>query len=371
MILEAVLAASPHADRVPGYVAMARGADGREVIAAHGRRSVAEAAPMSADTVFWLASMTKLVTSIVALRLIEAGDLALDQPIADLRPDFADIPVLDGYDQAGKARIRAATDKPTIRHLMTHTSGLGYAFMDPVLGRYLEESGADPALGHLLPRRFDAGAGWLYGANTDWLGAAIEAVTGKGLDAVFEERIFAPLAMTDTTFAPSPGQLARKAQIHARLPDGSLAPTEFAMPAPPYFSMGGGGLYGTAPDYMKLLAAILDGAILSAASRAGLFANAVGGLDAGCIVSSNARFTNDFDPLPGHAKRWSLGLLLNPDPVPGRRAADSGAWAGLGNTYFWLDPTTRVAGVLLTQILPFADPDALALFTTLEETVYA
>jgi CubicO group peptidase (beta-lactamase class C family) len=350
---------------------MARGADGREAIAMHGRRSVAEPAPMSADTIFWLASMTKLVTSIAALQLIEEGALGLDQPVADLRPDFADIPVLDGYGDDGKARLRPATDRPTIRHLITHTAGLGYAAMDPVLARYAEENKGDPALGHLLPRRFDAGAGWLYGASTDWLGAAIEVVSGKGLDAVFEERIFGPLGMTDMSFAPGPDQLSRKAQVHARLPDGSLVPTEFAMPTPPYFSMGGGGLYGTGPDYMKLLAALLDGQVLSPASRAGLFANAVGDLDAGCLVSSSPRFTNDFDPLPGHAKRWSLGLLHNPNPVPGRRAAASGAWAGLANTYFWVDPTTRVAGLLLTQILPFADPDALALFTTLEETVYA
>jgi len=373
MSLEAVstaLSTAPEASRVAGYVATARLGD-RETLAVHGRRSISGAAPMTADTVFWVASMTKLVTSIAALQLVDDGALDLDRPVADLRPDFAELPILDGFDDAGAPRLRAATDAPTVRHLLTHTSGLGYQFMDAELARYGETTGSGFEQGHLLPRRFEAGARWLYGSSTDWLGAVVEAVAGEGLDAVFERRILRPLGMTDTTFAPRPDQQARKAGMHARLPDGALAATEFAMPPPPYFSMGGGGLYSTAPDYMKLLTAILEGAILTPVARASLFANQVGDLDCGVLISSNAAFTNDFDPMPGEPKRWSLGLLHNPLPGPDGRSAGSAAWAGLGNCYYWLDPTRQAAGILLTQILPFADPDVLALFSTLERAVYA
>ncbi len=196
-------------------------------------------------------------------------------------------------------------------------------------------------------------------------------MTGQGLDAVFAERITGPLGMADTTFALNETQKPRAAAMHARLPDGSLVPIDFAMPPPPNFSLGGGGLHSTASDYLRLLTAILDGEILTEASRAALFANQIGDLQAGVTVSSNPALTNDFEPMPGDPKRWSLGLLLNQRPGPDGRPVGSGAWAGLANCYYWIDPKTRVAGVLLTQILPFADKKALELFSRFERAVYA
>jgi CubicO group peptidase (beta-lactamase class C family) len=358
-------------DLVPGFVAAARLPDGQRFEAAYGARSVAAPTPMTPDTVFWIASFTKLVTTIAALQLVEAGALDLDQAVASILPDFADLPILDGFDNAGAPRLRKATDAPTVRHLLTHTSGLGYTFMDADLARYAEQEGIGPDQARRLPRRFDAGAHWHYGVGIDWAGAVIEAVTGKGLDAVFAERITGPLGMADTTFALTDAQKARAAVMHARLPDGSLVPIDFAMPPPPNFSLGGGGLHSTAADYLRLLRAILDGEILSEASRAALFANQIGDLQAGVTVSSNPALTNDFEPMPGDPKRWSLGLLLNQRPGPDGRPAGSGAWAGLANCYYWIDPKTRVAGVLLTQILPFADAKALDLFARFERAVYA
>ncbi len=368
--VEAALAAAEGEGLVPGFVATLR-RGGETMVFAHGRRSLTDPAPMTPDTVFWIASCTKLVTSIVALQLIEEGVLELDQPVASLRPDFADLPILDGFDAAGEPVLRPAPDTPTIRHLLTHTSGLGYLFMDADLARYAQQAGVDSADAHLLPRRFEAGERWLYGASTDWLGAVIEAATGETLDEVFQRRVLDPLGMTDTVFAVGPAHAARQASMHARLPDGGLAPMVFAMPPPPYFSMGGGGVYSTAADFMALLCALLDGTLLGEASRAALFTNQIGELEAGVIVSSVAQFTNDFDPLPGHAKRWSLGLLLNAHDVPGARSGGSGAWAGLGNCYYWIDPASGVAGLLLCQVLPFADERALRLFSIFERAAYA
>jgi CubicO group peptidase (beta-lactamase class C family) len=196
-------------------------------------------------------------------------------------------------------------------------------------------------------------------------------VAGEGLDALFARRVFAPLGMVDTSFAPTPAQAARQAQVHARLPDGGLAPIEFGLPAPPHFMMGGAGLYSTASDYMKLLTGLLDGALLPASARSWLFDNAVGDLACGAMPSVDHAMANDYEPMPGVEKRWSLGLLINLEPGPDGRPAGSGAWAGIANCYYWLDPARGVAGVLLSQILPFADPEALSLFSAFERAVYA
>jgi len=368
--LAAALASAPEATQVPGYVVAARFGDGRIETASGGRRSIGEAGPMTPDTVFWIASFTKLVTSIAAMQLVDEGRLSLDQTVAGILPDFADLPILEGFDAAGAAVLRPPTDAPTVRHLFTHTSGLGYTFMDADLGRYAEQAGIGPDAARRLPRRFAAGERWHYGVSTDWLGAVVEAIEGETLDLVVARRITGPLGMADTSFAPSEAQTARAAAVHARLPDGGLVPVPFAMPREPNFSMGGGGLYSTAGDYLALLVALLEGRILSDVSRAALFANQIGDLRAGVMVSSNPALTLDHEPLPGQPKRWGLGLLLNENPGPDGRSAGSGAWAGLANCYYWLDPIHGVAGVFLTQILPFGDPAALRLFSRFERAVY-
>ena len=351
--------------------AMATLADKQQYLRAFGRRHTEKIAPMTADTVFWIASFTKLVTSVVALQMVEEGVISLEQPVASVRPDFADLAILDGFDPTGAPRLRQAKDAPTIRHLLTHTSGLGYAFMDADLARYAELKKVAPGGGHLLPRRFEAGVRWQYGASTDWLGMVIEGVTGQGLDAVFQRRIFDRLGMTDTTFVPDAAQKARSAAMHARLPDGDAAPIDFALAPPPNPNLGGGGLYSTASDFMRLLRALLDGKILGDASRAALFENQVGDLEAGVLASSMPSFTNPYDAMPGRPKRWSLGMLINPEPGPDGRAAGSAAWAGLANCYYWVDPSRGLAAIILAQVLPFADRKVLGLFSAFERAIYA
>ncbi|HEY1415265.1 MAG TPA: serine hydrolase domain-containing protein [Caulobacteraceae bacterium] len=369
--VERALAEAWEGTGVPGMVAMVYYPDGEALTVTHGRRSIDDPTLMSADSVFWIASFTKLLTSIIALQLVDEGGLSLDQPVVSLRPEFGELPILTGFDAGGEPQLEAATDAPTVWHLLTHTSGLGYPFMDRDLARFAERESFPADRGYLLPRRFLAGERWLYGASTDWLGAVIEAVCGESLDQVFQRRICGPLGMSDTTCVRSPQQLARAAAVHARLADGSCVKVDFAMPPPPNFNIGGGALYSTASDYMRLLSALLDGEILSDASRASLLENQIGDLQAGSIVSSNAALTRDFDPLPGQLKRWSLGMMINPAPVAGRRSSGSGAWAGLANCYYWLDTSAGIAGVLMTQILPFGDPQVLDLFETLERAVYA
>lgn len=373
--LRAALERGLEAVGAPGLVAAARGPDGARSVIALGRRGKADPAPMTPDTLFWIASMTKLATSIAALQLVEAGRLSLDADAADRVPSLRDIPILSGTDAHGAPVLSRGVRPVTLRHLLTHTSGLGYAFMSPTLAAYAMRTGAGPT--DTLPRLFEAGERWLYGASTDYVGQMVEAASGLGLDAYLAERVFGPLGMSETTFAPDAGQGARLASMHARTPDGGLEATAFALPPPPNPALGGGGLYAAASDYLTLLEALLAGGvgprgrILSEASVALLTTDQVPGLECGRLESAIPAFTNAFEPLAGQSKGWTLGGLYSREDTPGGRRRGSVAWAGLSNCYYWFDPAAKAAGVVLMQFLPFADPAATRLFDAFEQAVYA
>ena len=373
--VERAMSEAQAAGGVPGLTAAVRLPDASVWSGAFGHRGIGDAPPMTSDTLFWIASMTKAITSLAALQLVEQGRVSLDQPASDFVPAIASALILDGFGANGEARLRAATRPVTLRHLLTHTSGYGYAFCNPDLARLAASTGqADPME---LPRVFEAGEGWQYGVSTDFAGQVIEAVSGQSLDIYLKEQVFDVLGMADTTFAPSPDQLARMAQMHARLPDGSLAPTEFRLPPAPNPMLGGGGLYSTADDYLRFLTALLNGGagpggrrLLEPESMGLLTDNQVGELQCGRLESALPAMSNTFEPMPGVAKRWSLGFLRNQTPGPDGRSAGSLAWAGLSNCYYWLDPAAGVAGVILMQLLPFADPRALEIFAAFERAVY-
>ena len=375
--IDSVLSAAVASGAAPGVVAAARLPGGAGYLKAVGQRGVADEAAMTPDTLFWIASMTKAITSVAVMQLIEQGRLTLDQNAADFVPALANAPILDGFEASGAPRTRKGTKPITVRHLLTHTSGFGYAFLSPELAKVADHY-QTPLDRYLeLPRLFEAGERWQYGVGIDFAGQIVEAISGKGLDTYLKEAVFDVLGMENTTFAPSPAQLARKAAIHARLPDGGLVPTEFALPPPPNPMLGGGGLYSTAPDYLAFLDALLGGGasargrILRPESMTFVTDNHVGDLACGAMVSSNAAFSNDHEPMPGVPKRWTLGFLTNLEPGPDGRGAGSLAWAGLSNCYYWLDPKAGVAGVILMQLLPFADERALQTFSAFERAVYS
>lgn len=359
----------------PGLVAAARGPDGARTVIALGQRGKADPAPMTPDTLFWIASMTKLLTSVAAVQLVEAGRVSLDEDAARWVPALRDIPILAGSDAAGAPKLEPAKRPVTLRHLLTHTSGLGYAFMSPTLAAYAMQAGVGPT--DPLPRLFEAGDAWLYGTSTDYVGQIVEAVSGQGLDAYLAEHVFRPLGMGETTFAPDPAQAGRIAGMHARTPEGGLEPNAFALPPPPNPALGGGGLYGAAEDYLRLLEALLAGGvgaggrILSEASVAQLTTDQVPGLECGRLESAMPAFTNAFEPLAGQSKGWTLGGLYSREDSPGGRRRGSVAWAGLSNCYYWFDPAAGAAGVVLMQFLPFADPAATQAFADFEQAVYA
>lgn len=364
---------------IPGVVAAAANAGGTIFEAAFGKRDLGTGAPMTVDTVVWIASMTKAVTGTCAMQLVEQGKLSLDEPIATILPELGRVQVLEGFDAAGKPRLRAARGAITLRHLLTHTSGFAYELWNAEILRYLEVTGTpgivtcrNAALS--LPLVADPGERWEYGISIDWVGKAVEAVSGVKLDRYMRENLFEPLGMSDTTFRLTDEQRRRRATVHARTSDG-LTVTDTELPQDPEFHMGGGGLYSTVSDYLKFTQMILHAGqfngvrVLQPETVALMSTNAMGSLTCNVMKSAVPPATNDVEFLAG--MKWGLSFLINPDKLPTGRSAGSLAWAGLANSYYWIDPARKVTGVFATQILPFFDPQAVATFEAFESAVYA
>ena len=378
---ELLKAATDRGD-VPGVVAMAATREGPVYQGAFGRRALPDGSAMTADTVFWIASMTKAITSTAALQLVEQGKLSLDRPIAEVLPELAAPQVLEGFDAAGEPQLRPARRPITLRHLITHTAGFVYGIWNPEMGRYMERTGVPGIISCqnaalMLPLVFDPGDRWDYGINIDWVGKAVERASGQTLGDFFAEHIFGPIGMKDTAFTLSSERRARLVGMHARGADGALGPIPFELPEEPEFQMGGGGLYGTAADYLAFERVFLNRGhangrqVLRPETVQQMSENAIGGLDVRLLKTAVPAYSNDAEFFPGMLKKWSLGFMISTEAVPGGRGPGSLAWAGLGNTYFWIDPAKGIAGVILMQLIPFADPKAVALLEDFERALYA
>jgi methyl acetate hydrolase len=210
------------------------------------------------DTIFRNASMTKAPVTMGALQLVEQGRLDLDATVASVMPEFAELQVLDGFD-GERPILRAPASAPTIRQLMNHTAGLGYFFLNEPLLRYCAQTGLpSPLEGRKAalsaPLVNDPGTVWEYGVNTDWLGLAVERVSGQRLSDYLAEHVYEPLGMTNSTFAPTAEQRARLLPVRMRTADGALAPTELDLAPESEWDAAGHGSYGTIGDYGRLCA---------------------------------------------------------------------------------------------------------------------
>jgi CubicO group peptidase (beta-lactamase class C family) len=367
---------------IAGAVAMATTGAATIYQGAFGRRDVTRAAPMTADSVFWIASMTKAITTAAALQLVEQGKLSLDGPLDRLVPELAHPQVLEGFAADGAPLLRPAKSAPTLRRLLTHTSGYSYDMWNGAMLRYLQATGTpktstcrNAAL--RVPLMFDPGARWEYGIGIDFVGKVVEAASGQRLGAYMHDHLFAPLGMRDTAFRIGEAQRARLVAMHARAADGGLAPIAFEIEQAPEFEMGGGGRYGTAADYLAFVRMILNrGAanghqVLRPETVAMMGESQIGGRAVGRMVSAVPAASNDVELCPGAAKTWGFGFLINTEATAEGRSPGSLAWAGLGNTYYWIDPRRDVAGVILMQVLPFADAGCLDAFARFERAIYA
>jgi methyl acetate hydrolase len=369
------------AREIPGVVAIAATDSGTIYEGAFGKRDLSKDDPMTVDSVFWIASMTKAITTAAAMQLVEQGRLSLDEPIGKVLPDLASPMVLEGFDDSGEPKLRPASKPITLRLLMTHTAGFAYNMWNGDILRYLDKTGL-PAVTTCkndalrTPLIADPGTRWEYGTNIDFVGKAVEAASGKRLDAYLRDHLFTPLGMTDTGFKIGEAQRKRLVGMHQRNEDGSLTPIPFELEQEPEFHMGGGGLYGTAGDYIKFTRMILNNGrgngnqVLRPETVAAMAQNHIGELTMGKMISSVAFATNDVDLFPGIVKKWGLSFLINTEKTPQGRSAGSLAWAGLANTYYWIDPSRDVTGVILMQLLPFADKTCLDTFAGFERGVY-
>jgi methyl acetate hydrolase len=387
--IDASLRAAVGAQEVPGVVAIAATEHGILYEGVFGSRRLssgpAKEAAMTRDTVFRIASMVKLITSVAAMRLVEQGKLSLDGPVPEIDPAIADPQVLDGFDAKGAPLLRPPKRPIALRHLLTHTSGFTYRLWDAEAIKYVNAVEKVPAPERFkLPRTplmFDPGERWQYGPSIDWVGHIVESISGEPLEAHFKKHIFEPLGMKDTTFEITAAQRAREASGHHRQPDGSLKP-EPMEPAPkpnavPRHHSGGGGIYSSAPDYLTLIRMLMHGGsfegarILQPETVALMGQNQIGPVEAGILKTTAPRLSNDVDFFHGISLKWGFGHMINMQPVPEARSAGSMTWAGLFNTYYWIDPKKHVAAVFMTQVLPFADERALRVYRQFERGVYA
>ena len=368
--IEKVLHDAVESGGVPGIAAAVTDGGKTLFAGAAGVTQQGGAQPVDGDTVFWIASMTKPVTSLAAMQLVEQGKLSLDAPIGELLPALADRQILED------GKLRPAKNKITLRHLLTHTAGFAYAFTRPEYAAYNAANNMPPSgtLGALnMPLLFEPGERWEYGINIDWVGLAVEAASGEALDVYFQKHILGPLGMEDTAFLPNADQTARRVAMHQREADGSLTAKPPVPLRVPEFFPGGSGLYSTLNDYQKFLRALLNGGagLLKPETMADMFRNQVGGLRAGFLPSANPALNAGADTTPGVTCGWGLGFMVYPEDRPGGRRAGSVSWAGLANTHFWVDPSAGLAGVILMQILPFCDEKAMEAYRGFETAVYA
>jgi CubicO group peptidase (beta-lactamase class C family) len=379
--IDQVFSQAVNANDVPGVVAMAATDEGIIYEGAFGKRELGNDATMTPDTVVWIASMTKALTSAAAMQLVERGQLQLDSPAAEVVPELSKVQVLEGFDASGTPQLRPPKRAMTLKHLLTHTAGFSYEIWSADIVKYQEVTGTpgittceNAAL--TTPLLFDPGERWDYGINIDWVGKMVEAVSGQRLGDYLQQNLFAPLGMHSTSFKLLPSQRAQLASVHARGAEGSLAVFPFETPQEPQFQMGGGGLYSTAQDYMSFTQMLLQrGAfngnqVLQPETVHMMSQNHIGDLDCVALKTVAPQLSNDADFFPGMQQKWGLSFLINTAQTPQGRSPGSLAWAGLANTFFWIDPMKRVTGVFLTQILPFFDHKAITLFRDYEAAVY-
>lgn len=375
-------AATAGQQRVPGVVAAVVGRNGLVYEGASGQRTLGQAGAMTTDSVFAMFSTTKAITATAVLQLVEEGLLDLDAPARDYLPMIDELKVLEGFDSDGTPRLRPPRKLITTRMLLLHTAGLGYEFFNENYKRLSQEQGQPSIISGSLaalktPLLFEPGEQWEYGSNIDWAGLVVEAITGKRLGEVMQQRIFEPLGMTDTAFTMTPSMLQRRAGMHQREEDGSLSVLEdLILPQDPEVHMGGHGLYSTVKDYCQFIRAWLNdgqgdhGRILKPETVRFAEMNGLESLKIKALPGVIPNISKTAEFFPGMPKSWALSFMINEQDAPTGRPAGSLAWAGLANLFYWIDRKNGIGGFWATQILPFVDPVSTNSYLEFETTAY-
>ena len=372
--IDKVLAAAVARGDIPGVVAMATDRRGIVYQGAFGVADISTGRRLEVDTIFRIASMTKPITSLAVMQLVEQRRLSLDDPAEKYLPQLANLQVFDSFDAtSGAYTLRPARIRPTVRHLLTHTAGLGYNFTSPVVRDFKPRAGEAYVAGPLL---FEPGKDWLYSTGIDWAGRIVEALSGQNLEDYFRERVFKPLSMVDTAYNAQEEWRRRMAVVHRRQSGGAFQVDQVQPPMTVTQFNGGGGLASTGPDYIRFLQMLLNGGrfngarIVSEETVAAMSRNHIGGIGVRAVKTAMPERSSDFTFVQDGRDKWGIGFMITAAGKPGGRAAGSLSWGGINNTYFWVDPTRGIAGVILMQYLPFADSRALAVYDAFEREVY-
>ena len=358
---------------VPGAVVLVTSPERVLYHEAFGRMNVAKGVDMQKDAIFNIASMTKAVTSVGVMMLVEEGRLGLDDEVSKYLPAFKSPKVLSKVDlAAGTYETRPATRAITIRQLLTHTSGIGYAWSDPGLALVQKKTGAADLD---LPLVNEPGAQWTYGASTRVLGHVIEKISGQSIDAFLEARILGPLGMRDTTYAVPASKTSRVVNRNQKA-DGKI--TEIQNPdVIPATVRGDGGLYSTAPDYARFIRMLLnhgqlDGVrLLKDQTVSDMTRNQTGSVKVRLQPTAEPLRSKPY-PLGAGEDVWGLGFQLAAPAKPAAHMRRPGSmnWAGINNTFFWVDPQQQIGVVVLMQVLPFYDDAAIQILQGVERLVY-
>src|ERR1700677_3336239 len=308
--------------KIPACVPMAATADKIAYSAAVGKRDSASGVGVTLDSIFGIASMTKPVTSVAAMQLVEQGKLKLDEPASTYIKELGSLQVLHGFEPgSGKPILKPATKPVTLRTLLTHTSGFAYDTWFADMLRWEKESGNSSPLGTvapLTPLMFEPGSRWQYGTSADWSGRLVETVSGLTLEQYFQKNILGPLEMHDTSFLLPATKFDRLVAVSNRQPGGALKENPRTQPQPPKAFNGGGGLYSTANDYVRFMQMILrrgqgpkNERILQAKTVDMMAANQIGSLSAGKLKTARPDISSDGDFHPGMKAGWGFGVRIN------------------------------------------------------------
>ncbi len=359
--------------KIPGLVALVVDADSTLYSRAVGLRNVARNEAMTEDTIFRIASMTKPVATTAIMMLVEDGKLGLNDPIANYLPEFAERRVVTAFDpEHTNWSTRPASTEATIRHLISHSSGLSYGFASEIIHAIGENF---PGQSAETPLLYDPGTGWSYSGGIAVVGGVAERIEGMGFDSILRARLFAPLGMHETSFIVPLSEHGRVVTTHA--PEGDTLveaqnPNDIRSPV-----SGDGGLHSTAADYARFIQFILNGGVAPDGQR---LMSEAGIRELGRNQLGDVLVKLQDEPMPQLARAFPLGAgrdgfglgfqVTGEHDEATLRTPGSMSWAGIWNTEFWIDPARGVGGVLLMQYMPFYDEDAIATLIGFEQRVY-
>lgn len=375
--IDASLRGAVERNDVPGVVALVTDRKGVIYHGAFGVADVASKRPLKEDALFRIASMTKPITALALMQLVEQGKVNLDDPAEKYLPQLKGVKVFTSFDaKSGDYQLHPASKPPTVSQALTHTAGFGYPFTSATLRDFKPRAGETYPFGG--PLMFEPGERWLYGTGNDVVGKIVEAVSGQKLEDYFHDHIFAPLKMNDTSYnvpeSKGPRLVAQQQRAGERM-DGAIVLQNPQLGLTIADPVGGGGLASTADDYGRFMRMFLNGGeldgvrVIKAETVKLMEQNQIGALSVPALKVALPR-SADFSFIADGRDKWGYGFLITVDQLPGMRSAGSLSWGGINNTYFWIDPARGIAGTIMMQYLPFADPKALAVYNAFERGAY-